>query len=147
MTLKAGSQCGLQGSLQLRSQRSRCLRFIQAKNPGTTRAFEMAMLMLDMTFMLAMVVTVDAVIAGAVAKHAVIAGYFVGQTGIGQAIQCTVQGDPVHCRHGVLYLEMRQGALAEQEFGQDIQACIGDTHTGLTQQVTGIAFPAGGWRA
>jgi len=115
----------------LRSQRGRRLRFIEAKNPGAARAFEMAVLMLDMALVLA--IAVDSIIAGAVAKHTVITGYLVRQTGIGQAIQSPVQGDPVHRRHGILYLEMRQGTLAEQELGQDIQSCIGYTHTGLTQ--------------
>ena len=129
MTFKAATQRGLQGGLQLFTQASRLLGIVETKYPGATRAFEMSVLMLGWMILVARSFT-----ASAITKHPVIARNFMCQSGIGQAIQCAVQGDPIHFGQGVLHFQMRQCALTGQEFRQDIQARISHAHASSRQQ-------------
>lgn len=44
---------------------------------------------------------------GVIAEDAVIAGNLVCQTGLGQTIECSIQGDPVHLCQFILQILMR----------------------------------------
>lgn len=70
---------------------------------------------------------------GAVAEDAIITGNLVRQSGFGQAIERTVQGDPVHIDEGILNILMRYRTARGNQGCQHIDAGLRDAYRRIAQ--------------
>jgi hypothetical protein len=111
-------------------QQSRFTDAVKAKDPGAAGAFEVAVLVVGRLLLPFWSLRRRSAVlgSGTVPKHAVVAGDFVREAGVGEAIKRSVQRYAVHVGQRVLNVLVRKSTLGAKQGSQHFHPRPGNAH-------------------